>query len=200
MNSEQMRLLSTPFDLATGLSGADGVEPIRRKLSAMAGMYADEQAFDAMVADGDPLVYEFYDLGVPSDAGEIAFGTSITYPGKVGDEYFMTKGHFHSILETAEVYYCLSGQGQMMMENPEGDWKSCEMTPGAAIYVPARYAHRSINTSPTEPLVTFFAFRGDAGHDYGTIEDKGYRNLVVERDGKPVTIANPKWGDDPETA
>jgi glucose-6-phosphate isomerase len=88
----------------------------------------------------------------------------------------------------------------MMMENPEGDWKSVEMSAGTAVYVPARYAHRSINTSATEPLVTFFAFRGDAGHDYGTIEEKGYRNLLVERDGQPVTIENPKWGADPETA
>ncbi|MCP4379219.1 MAG: cupin domain-containing protein [bacterium] len=191
-----MRLLATPFDLVTGLSG--DVEPIRRKLSAMSGMYADQQALEKMVADDDPIVYEFYDLKVPADAGEIAFGTSITYPGKVGDEYFMTKGHFHSILETAEVYYCLSGKGQMMMENPEGDWESRELSPGLAVYVPARYAHRSINTSNDEPLVTFFAFRGDAGHDYGTIEDKGFRHLVVERDGAMVIVDNPKWQDAPE--
>jgi len=80
------------------------------------------------------------------------------------------------------------------MENPEGDWTSQEMSAGQAVYVPARYAHRSINTSSSEPLVTFFAFRGDAGHDYGTIEEKGFRNLVVEHDGAPVAIANPKWG------
>jgi len=198
VNEEQMKLLSTPFDMVTGLS--DKVESIQRKLSAMGGMYADAEAFDALVADGDPTVYEFYDLGVPADAGEIAFGTSITYPGKVGDEYFMTKGHFHSILETAEVYYCLRGEGRMLMENPEGDWEIAELTPGAAVYVPARYAHRSINTSDSEPLVTFFAFRGDAGHDYGTIEEKGYRKLVVERDGQPTVIDNPKWGDDSENA
>jgi len=193
-----MRLLSTPFDPVTGLSSK--VDPIRRQLSAMGGMYADQQAFDAMVAGGDPVIYEFYDLGVPSDAGEIAFGTSITYPGKVGDEYFMTKGHFHSILETAEVYYCLRGEGRMLMENPEGDWEIAELTAGAAVYVPARYAHRSINTSDSEPLVTFFAFRGDAGHDYGTIEEKGYRKLVVDRDGQPTVIDNPKWVDDSENA
>jgi len=178
--------------MVTGLSNK--VDSIRRKLSAMAGMYADESAFDALVADGDPIVYEFYDLGVTEDAGEIAFGTSITYPGKVGDEYFMTKGHFHSILETAEVYYCLRGEGRMLMENPEGDWEIADLTPGAAVYVPARYAHRSINVSPDQPLVTFFAFRGDAGHDYGTIEDKGYRKLVVDRGGVPTVIDNPKWG------
>jgi len=196
VNSDQMKSISIPFDLVTGLSGE--VEPIRRKLSAMAGMYADQQAFDETLAAGDPVVYEFYDLGIPAEAGDIAFGTSITYPGKVGDEYFMTKGHFHSILDTAEVYYCLRGSGQMMMENPEGDWEARELTAGVAVYVPSRYAHRSINTSSDEPLVTFFAFRGDAGHDYGTIEEKGFRKLVVERDGAAVIVDNPKWQDNPE--
>ena len=191
-----MKSISIPFDLVTGLSG--DAEPIRRKLSAMAGMYADQEAFDEMVAAGDPIVYEFYDLGMPDDAGDIAFGTSITYPGKVGDEYFMTKGHFHSILPTAEVYYCLRGRGQMLMENPEGDWEARDLTAGVAVYVPARYAHRSINTSGDEPLVTFFAFRADAGHDYGTIEEKGFRKLVVERDGAAVIVDNPKWRDNPE--
>ena len=191
-----MKSISIPFDLVTGLSG--GVEPICRKLSAMAGMYADEQAFDEMVAASDPTVYEFYDLGMPDEAGDIAFGTSITYPGKVGDEYFMTKGHFHSILDTAEVYYCLRGRGRMMMENPEGDWEARELTAGVAVYVPARYAHRSINTASDEPLVTFFAFRADAGHDYGTIEVRGFRKLVVERDGQAVIVDNPKWQDHPE--
>jgi glucose-6-phosphate isomerase len=58
-----------------------------------------------------------------------------------------------------------------------------------------RYAHRSINTGKT-PLVTFFVFRGDAGHNYATIETKGYRKLVVEgTDGKPQMIDNPKWVD-----
>ena len=62
------------------------------------------------------------------------------------------------------------------------------------MYVPPRWAHRSINTGK-ETLVTFFVFRSDAGHDYGTIEQKGYRKLVVEKDGKPVMIDNPKWAE-----
>ncbi len=179
------------FDLESGLS-AD-VKPIQRRLSEMAGMYADEAARAAMVAANDPLVYEFHDMGVPDRPGAIAYGTSIAYAGKVGDEYFMTKGHFHSILETAEVYYCLRGQGIMLMESPEGDWEAQPFIPGAAVYVPERYAHRSINTHPTDPLVTFFAFRGDAGHDYGTIEGQGFRKLVVDRADQPEIIDNPRW-------
>lgn len=44
-----------------------------------------------------------------------------------------------------------------------------------------------------EPFVQFFCFRGDAGHDYGTIETKSYRKLVVERNGDFEIIDNPKW-------
>jgi glucose-6-phosphate isomerase len=158
----------------------------------MKGMYADQEAYEAMLRDGDPLVYEFYELGLPETPGNISFGCSIVYPGKVGDEYFMTKGHFHTILDTAEVYYCLTGQGLMLMENPEGDVYAEAFRPGNAVYVPGRFAHRSINTG-TETMVTFYAFRSDAGHDYGTIEEKGFRKIAVERGGEPALVDNPKW-------
>ena len=171
------------FDPKTGLS--ETVDTGKRYLSQMKGMFNDEAAFEAMLKDGDPMVYEFHGLDVPQTAGDLAFGCSILNPGKVGDEYYFTKGHFHTIIETGEVYYCLQGHGYMLLENPEGDWSAQELTPGKALYVPPRYAHRSINVSPDEKLVTFFVFRADAGHDYGTIETKGYRKLLVERNGKP---------------
>ena len=170
-----------------------GREPLHRPLSKLTGLFHDEQAYAAMLAKGDVMVYDFFDLGLPESPGELACGTSIVYPGKVGDEYFMTKGHFHTHLETAEVYYCLAGHGYMMMESPEGDWELAELHAGSAVYVPGRYAHRSINVSPDEVMKTFFVFRADAGHDYGTIEKKGFRKLVVERNGEPEVIDNPKW-------
>ncbi len=179
------------FNLNNGLSSTR--EPIRRTLSKMKGMFHDQAAFEAQLANGDALLYEFYDMGVPDSEKDVAYGTSITYPGKVGDEYHMTKGHFHTVIDTAEVYYCLRGHGYMMMETPEGETQWLEFLPGKAVYVPGRWAHRSINVHPTEPLVTFFAFPGNAGHDYGTIESKGFRKLMVERDGKPTVIDNPRW-------
>lgn len=178
------------FNLKDGAS--TGATPTKRYLSNMKDMFYDTAAAEKLLENGDPLIYEFYELGAPELPGDLAFGSSITYPGKVGDEYYMTKGHFHTILDTAEVYYCLSGEGFMLTESPEGDVVNHPLKPGMAVYVPKRYAHRSINTGST-PLVTFFSFRGDAGHDYGTIETKGYRKLVVEKDGEPVMIDNPKW-------
>lgn len=179
------------FDLKTGKSPEK--ETTKRRLSAMKGMFCDTEAEAAMIAAGDPLLYEFHSMPAPEHPGDLAFGCSIVYPGKVGDEYFMTKGHFHTILDTGEVYYCLSGRGYMLMENPEGDWLALELEAGKAVYVPKRYAHRSVCVGRTEPLVTFFVFRGDAGHDYGSIETKGYRKLLVERGGSPAVIDNPKW-------
>ncbi len=190
MTEKVLKPFTIDFDLITGYSQAKN--STKRPLSKMKGMYADDVAFDSAIQNDDPLVYEFYELDLPETPGNLLFGTSIVYPGKVGDEYFMTKGHFHTILDTGEVYYCLSGYGAMLMENPEGDWDIQYFSPGKAVYVPPRYAHRSINLG-NETLVTFFTFRADAGHDYGTIETKGYRKLVVERDGKPEIIDNPKW-------
>ena len=188
--SKNVLPLTVFFDLKTGMS--DAKETTKRHLSNMKGMFSDDVATDELVKNGNPLLYEFYEFNMPETAGDIQYGTSITYPGKVGNEYYMTKGHFHKILETAEVYYCLSGHGYMLMENPEGEWDAQELTPGKMLYVPTRWAHRTVNIG-NEPLVTFFAFRGDAGHDYGTIESKGYRKLIVEIDGKVEIIDNPKW-------
>ncbi|HEY5586506.1 MAG TPA: glucose-6-phosphate isomerase [Ruminiclostridium sp.] len=178
------------FDLKTGQPSDK--KPTQRHLSSMKGMFADEKELDELIKKEDSVIYEFSELSVPATSGDLLFGTSILYPGKVGNEYFMTKGHFHTILETAEVYYCLSGKGYMLMEDPEGNWDAQEMTAGKAVYVPQRWAHRSINTG-SDTLVTFFVFRADAGHDYGTIETKGYRKLITENNNKVEIIDNPRW-------
>jgi glucose-6-phosphate isomerase len=188
---ENMASTLVDFDLKTGLSQSR--KPLQRYLSKMNGMFFDEAAYQEQLKKEDVLVYEFFDMDVPRSEKEVAYGTSITYPGKIGAEYFMTKGHFHQVIDTAEAYYCLRGHGYMLMENPAGDWEAQELTPGKAVYVPGRYAHRSINISSSEPLITFFACPGHAGHNYGAIETQGFRKLVLEQAGKPVFVDNPKW-------
>jgi len=166
---------------------------IQRRLSAMKDQFSDEAAYQEMLSAEDTLVYEVYEITRPPVAGEVLHGLSIIHPGKVGREFFMTKGHFHAVIQTAEVYLCLNGEGFMVMENPEGETAVEALSPGIVLYVPPRWAHRSVNTSPTEDLVTFFVYPGNAGHDYGTIETQGFRKLVVERNGVPVIVDNPRW-------
>jgi glucose-6-phosphate isomerase len=189
-DGEINRAFSIFFNLKDGASPA--TNSTKRHLSDVKQIFVDATEAERILERENPLVYEFYELGIPSHPGDLAFGTSITYPGKVAGEFYMTKGHFHQILETAEVYYCIQGRGFMMMENPEGKWDCQELTPGRAVYVPKRFAHRSINIGDT-PFITFFCFRADAGHDYKTIEAKGFRKIVVEGNEKPEIIDNPKW-------
>jgi glucose-6-phosphate isomerase, archaeal len=165
---------------------------IQRRLSSMQNQFNDLQAYQRMLEVEDVLLYEVYASQRPELIGELLHGISIAHPGKVGDEYYMTKGHFHSVLETAEAYYCLKGRGFMVMENPEGEWSVEALLPGRVLYVPPRWAHRSVNTG-TDDLVTFFVYPGHAGHDYGTIERQGFRKLVVERDGQARIVDNPRW-------
>lgn len=164
-----------------------------RRLSSMKDQYLDGAACEQLLIREDTELYEVYELLVPAVEGELLHGVSIVHPGKVGGEYFMTKGHYHTVLETAEVYYCLAGTGMMVMETPEGEWDVQPLSPGRVLYVPPRWAHRSVNTHVTDDLVTFFIYPGNAGHDYGTIEHLGFRKLVVERDGIPAIIDNPRW-------
>ena len=166
---------------------------IKRYLSNMEGQYLDQDAYRDRLNEEDSLLYEVYELKRPEVAGEILHGISIIHPGKVGDEYHMTKGHFHSVLETAEIYYTLKGEGYMVMENPEGDCSVEKLTPGSVLYVPPRWAHRSVNVGTEEDLVMFFAYPGDAGHNYATIETQGFRKLILENDGKAEITDNPRW-------
>lgn len=166
---------------------------LERRLSSMRGQFLDQKAYSDMLAREDTLLYEVYEFKRPEIAGELLHGISIVHPGKVGNEFFMTKGHFHTVLETAEVYYCLQGKGYMVMETPEGEWSVEPLKPGSVLYVPPRWAHRSVNTSPDGDLVTFFIYPGDAGHDYGTIESQGYRKLVVGGPNGASIVDNPRW-------
>jgi glucose-6-phosphate isomerase len=166
---------------------------INRNLSTMRGQFLDQDAYDAMLAKEDRLLYEVYELERPEIAGELLQGISIVHPGKVGHEYNMTKGHYHVVLHTAEVYYCLKGVGYMVMETPDGEWAVEPLQPNTVLYVPPGWAHRSVNTSSNEDLVTFFVYPGNSGHDYGSIEKQGFRKLVMERDGVPEIVDNPRW-------
>lgn len=87
----------------------------------------------------------------------------------------------------------LPEKGMMVMETPEGETDVRELRAGSVLYVPPRWAHRSVNTEKSEDLVTFFSYPAHAGHDYGTIESRGFRKIVVERGGFPVVIENPSW-------
>lgn len=165
---------------------------LERRLSALAGYFADQEAVGRALAQ-DPLLYEVHEMLRPEESGELLHGLSIVHPGRIGGEFFMTKGHYHSVRATAEVYVGLRGHGLLLMENEAGEWACEEFRPGRVVYVTPGWAHRSINVHATEDLVTFFAYPGHAGHDYASIEARGFRK-IVRASAKGWELAdNPRW-------
>ncbi len=162
---------------------------VERKLSDMRGFYRDAETEQWLIEHQDPVVYHVFPLPVPEEAGQVMCGASVIYPGRVGDEFFMTKGHFHLNPASAEVYHTLRGEGYLLMETREGEARHILMRPGGAAYIPPGWAHRTVNIGD-EPLVFFYAMPGDAGHDYEAIEARGgFREIVLKRNGEAVVVA-----------
>lgn len=186
-----MNLTERPFRLDVADDGElrPATSTVRRRLSDMAGMYHDAEAERSALAADDPLVYEVFQYDMPAFAGELVVCTTVLRAGKVGDEFFMTKGHYHEQRDRAEVYYGLSGRGRLLLAK-DGECEAVPMVPGGVAYVPPYWAHRTVNTGP-EPLVFLAVYPGDAGHDYGTIETTGFPQIVLERAGEVTVAPNP---------
>lgn len=157
-----------------------------RRASDLRGYYADPAALERLIAgQGDPVHYEVFEVPVPEERGHLMYCVSTLQPGLVGEEYFLTKGHYHSVAHTAEIYLCLRGEGYMLMKTIEGRFAAERMARGRMVYVPPYWAHRSVNTG-TDPLVSFCVYPADAGHNYGDIAKEGFPKRVFRRQGQCV--------------
>lgn len=190
-DSDLMAPFGKDIDLENGVI-EEASNKWTRNLSDMKNMYQDQQAVEEILDSEDPLLYEVYEISVPEEPGQLIHCTSIIYPGKVGDEYYMTKGHYHEKRGTAESYLCLSGGGYLLTQTEDGDAKALRMLPGRLVYIPPYWAHRTVNTGD-EPFIFFGVYPGDAGHDYGSIEEVGFPKIVVEEDGEAVLKQNPDY-------
>lgn len=174
--SEPARLL---IDVGNGgMDGATG--HYEKRLSELAGLYLDAAAHAAAVQrDGDPVVYAVDDFRPSADAGDLIFGITRMLPGRIGDEFYLTRGHIHRKADRPEIYHGQAGRGLMLMESPEGETRVIEIGPNAVCYVPPYWIHRSINVG-TDDLVMAFSYPADAGQDYGIIaRSNGMRKRIV---------------------
>ena len=69
------------FDLNNGFS--KHADTTKRYLSQMKNMYQDQEAVEEILKHEDPLIYEFYELGCPERAGDLAFGTTMIHPAEL---------------------------------------------------------------------------------------------------------------------
>jgi glucose-6-phosphate isomerase, archaeal len=155
-----------------------------KRLADLEGLYEDGVAFDALRRElGDEIVYEVTDYKPSADAGDMIIGVTRIRPGKVGREYFHTRGHIHANANRPEMYYGEGGRGLMLLESPAGDIRTVEIGPRALCYVPPYWIHRSVNTGPEEFVMTF-AYPADSGQDYAIIEEAGGMKSRVVDNGK----------------
>jgi glucose-6-phosphate isomerase len=161
-------------------------EVTERRLADMRGMYLEE------ATAGDAVVYRVHAIPAPATGANLLCSTTVLQPGTVGGEYYMTKGHFHQVRDRAEVYLGLAGEGRLVTATEDGRHAVEPIRRGTISYVPGGWAHRSVNVGD-EPLVFFAVYVGDAGHDYGTVERRGFPVLVVAGDHGPEVVANPRY-------
>lgn len=184
-----------------GLGGSPGPFPdpgdyqgYEKRFADLRGLYGDEAAFEALLAGlRDQVVYEVWEYR-PSDLqGDLVFGTSRISAGRVGAEFFMTRGHRHCLTDSSEVYCCLAGRGVMLLEL-DGAARALAMAPGSIVYVPPHWIHRTVNVG-AEPFVTTFCYAADAGHDYDVVTRAGgMRARVVVDEGEGwALVENPSW-------
>lgn len=163
-----------------------------RALSALGMMFHDQDAVKTILAAGDRTIYEIRYYPFVTSSSDMALGTTIIMPGKVGDEYHMTKGHFHERSDQPEVYHCVQGEGFLQMMSMDGEYHAAAWKPGTITHIPPQFAHRVVNTGSL-PLVFVAVFHLAAGHIYGPIIERGFKYQIVEKEGRPVQVLNPKW-------
>ncbi len=174
------------FNLQTGQF--DGLPAPERRLSDLRGYFADSSAFERLAAGENPLLYTVAVDETTQGEGQLNYGVGVLMPGRVGAEYFMTKGHFHAWRQAAEVYIGLSGNGLMLLEEEtSGEERLLPLEAGCVVNVPGFTAHRTINIGSV-PLVYIAVYPAGAGHDYGVIAKRNFRSVVVDVDGRATLV------------
>lgn len=174
--------LNIQFNPVTGI--IEGVPSTVRRLSDLRGIFADQEAYEQALAQDDPIIYTVHSIETASGDGALHYGIGTLMPGRIGDEYYMTKGHLHSWRPAAEVYIGLRGSGLMLLEHEEtGESAALPLERDGVVYVPGHTAHRTINTG-AEPLTYIGVYPARAGHDYGAIAERNFRKVVVAREGR----------------
>ena len=163
------------------------INKIDRKLKDLVDIFSDKEAYLSM--PGDTIVYEvesYFPVSLNTEGG-LFYGITYIHPGTVGNEYFMTKGHFHKIRNRSEFYCTLKGEGMLILMDEQGKTWAEKMFPGSIHYIHGHVAHRTANTG--DSILSFSAFwPSDAGHDYEIIKEQGFSKILVKQDGVPALV------------
>jgi glucose-6-phosphate isomerase, archaeal len=176
------------LDFATGLLKGASIVETTRTIADLKQVFRDEQARKAM--DESQVVYRVQAFLPVAEGieGGLFWGTTFLQPGCVGDEYFMTKGHFHEKRDRGEYYVTILGTGMLILMSEDRVTQTQRMTPGSTHYIPGYTAHRVSNIG-AQTLSFLACWPSDAGHDYETIARNGFTARVRRVNGQPKLVA-----------
>jgi glucose-6-phosphate isomerase, archaeal len=169
------------------LSGTPVINQIRL-LKDIAPIFRDQEALKIMPPEMLCYTVQLFFPVPEGTPGALGFGNTFIYSGKVGNEYIMTKGHFHAKGASSEFYWGVQGKGMLIIMDRERNTWAEEMYPGSLHYIGENIAHRVANTGDTT-LIFGASWTSDAGHDYETIARDGFSARLLEIDGKPILVS-----------
>ncbi len=190
-----MENLNLPFYIPVtpeGFQATTNMKYIQRHLSEMQDFFSDSEAIKYVLTQSDPLIYEYWEMEYAGSGNGISFGMTRIQPGQIGNEYFLTKGHFHADGLGDEMHLTLDGQGMVLLLDREEKSTCMEMQSGRMCYYPGHLAHRTINTG-IEPLVFVGIWPPHIVHDYETLKRNGFPKLIVAGQSGPELINNPRF-------
>jgi len=178
-------------DLQTGSMRENvRIERASKTIGQLRHVFLDEQARNSLDAETVVYAVEYWRPVSEGTEGGLYWGNSTIYPGVVGEEFFMTRGHFHARKNRAEYYVAVSGKGMLVLMDEHRHASAQEMSPGTTHYIPNRIAHRVVNIGDA-PLTFLACWPSDAGHDYATIDEQGFSIRVMRRGERPEIVAQP---------
>ena len=173
--------LLDPFALMVDF-GSGALEPhtsrTERHASDMQGAYADAAALSRLVKRRRPARLRSPPVRHPRRGGAADLLHDGSPPGDRWRRVLHDQGPLPLRAGHGEVYLGLSGHGYLLLMTEEGGKAATPMGPGTVAYVPPCWAHRTVNTAE-EPFVFLAVYPGQAGHDYGTIEQTGFPQRVL---------------------
>ncbi|MGN6353284.1 MAG: glucose-6-phosphate isomerase family protein [Parafilimonas sp.] len=178
-------ILEPEITFINGKLKGKNIDRIDRRLKDLKDIFFDKAALEKM--NPETVVYEVesYFPVTPDTEGGLFYGITYIHPGIVGNEYFITKGHFHKIRNRSEFYCTLHGEGMLLLMDENRNTWAEKMYPGSIHYIKGNTAHRTANTGNS--ILSFSAFwPADAGHDYATISEEGFSKILICKNGNPV--------------
>lgn len=182
--------VSTPpsINYVTGKISTENLVEKATQLSALNGIFANQAVYESL--PGNTVVYRVEMLPTESAEGELNFGVSHVEAGCVGDEFFMTRGHFHERIEQAEYYFGSVGEGLLILQAQNGSVTVEKVFPGSIHHIGGFIAHRLVNTGDSR-LSALAVWPSIAGHNYDALKEKGFNVRVMKEEGGFKLVRTP---------